>query len=146
MGRRAAAGLVVAAAAIGAVVAVLVTAVAGVGDGTTTVVLPAETPSTVTSAAPAHRAGSAFDPETLYAARSPGVVTIYANLGVDGEAQGSGFVVDDRGVILTNAHVITNAAEARTNVQGASAVYVEFADGEPEGVVEFRIERLVGDA
>jgi S1-C subfamily serine protease len=33
-------------------------------------------------------------------------------------------------VILTNAHVITNAAEARTNVQGARAVYVEFADGE----------------
>ncbi len=57
-------------------------------------------------------------------------MTIYANLGVDGEAQGSGFVVDDGGVILTNAHVITNAAEARTNVQGASAVYVEFADGE----------------
>ena len=58
------------------------------------------------------------------------MVTIYANLGVDGEAQGSGFVVDEDGVILTNAHVITNAAEARTNVQGASAVYVEFADGE----------------
>ena len=130
MGRRAAAGLAVAAAAIGAVVAVLVTAVAGVGDATTTVVLPAEVPSTVTSAAPAHRAGSAFDPEALYVARAPGVVTIYANLGVDGEAQGSGFVVDDGGVILTNAHVITNAAEARTNVQGASAVYVEFADGE----------------
>ena len=130
MGRRAAAGLAVAAAAIGAVVAVLVTAVAGVGDATTTVVMPAETPTTVTSAAPGHRAGSAFDPETLYAARAPGVVTIYANLGIDGEAQGSGFVVDEDGVILTNAHVITNAAEARTNVQGASAVYVEFADGE----------------
>ena len=130
MGRRAAAGLAVAAAAIGAMVAVLVTGVAGVGDTTTTVVLPAESPSTVTSAAPARRAASAFDPETLYAARAPGVVTIYANLGVDGEAQGSGFVVDEDGVILTNAHVITNAAEARTNVQGASAVYVEFADGE----------------
>jgi S1-C subfamily serine protease len=57
-------------------------------------------------------------------------VTIYANLGADGQAQGSGFVVDDKGVILTNAHVITNVAESRTNVQGARAVYVEFADGE----------------
>ena len=132
MGRRAAVGLAVAAAAIGAIVAVLAgrRAPASV-TATTTVVVPAEPPSTVTSAAAgAPRSGSAFDPETLYAARAPGVVTIYANLGIDGEAQGSGFVVDEDGVILTNAHVITNAAEARTNVQGASAVYVEFADGE----------------
>src|SRR4029079_5121673 len=82
---------------------------------------------------PARRPGAAFDPEALYAARAPGVVTIYANLGLDGTAQGSGFVVDRDGVILTNAHVITNAAEARTNVQGARAVYIEFADGERIG-------------
>ena len=82
---------------------------------------------------PPRRPGAAFDPEAVYAARAPGVVTIYANLGIDGTAQGSGFVVDRDGVILTNAHVITNAAEARTNVQGARAVYVEFADGERIG-------------
>jgi S1-C subfamily serine protease len=79
---------------------------------------------------PTRRTGAGFDPETLYAARAPGVVTIYANLGLDGTAQGSGFVVDDNGVILTNAHVITNVAESRTSVQGARAVYVEFSDGE----------------
>jgi len=45
-------------------------------------------------------------------------------------AQGSGFVVGRDGVILTNAHVITNAAETRGAVEGARAVYVEFADGE----------------
>jgi S1-C subfamily serine protease len=130
MGRRAAAGLAVAAAAIGAGVALLLAALGGVGDSTTTVVLSAETPSTVTAAVPARPVRSAFDPAALYAARAPGVVTIYANLGVDGEAQGSGFVVDGHGVILTNAHVITNAAESTTNVEGARAVYVEFADGE----------------
>lgn len=129
MGRRAATGLVVVAAAIGAAAALLVGAVVGIGEDTTTVVESA----TATSAPPplpARRRSAAFDPESLYAARAPGVVTIYANLGLDGTAQGSGFVVGRDGVILTNAHVITNAAEARTNVQGAQAVYVEFTDGE----------------
>lgn len=131
MGRVGAAGLAVAAAAIGAVVAVLVGSLSGIGDTTTTVVEPAVT--SVASIPAAHRTAAAFDPEALYAARAPGVVTIYANLGIDGVAQGSGFVVGRDGIVLTNAHVITNAAEARTNVQGARAVYVEFADGERIG-------------
>jgi 2-alkenal reductase len=131
MGRMAAAGLAVVAAAIGAGVAILVGSVAGVGGSTTTIVetSAAPAPSGTAPLAP-RRPGAGFDPEAVYAARAPGVVTIYANLGLDGTAQGSGFVVDRDGVILTNAHVITNAAEARTNVQGASAVYIEFADGE----------------
>ena len=131
MGRMAAAGLAVVAAAIGAGAAILVGSVAGVGGSTTTIVetSAAPAPSGTAPLAP-RRPGAGFDPEAVYAARAPGVVTIYANLGLDGTAQGSGFVVDRDGVILTNAHVITNAAEARTNVQGASAVYIEFADGE----------------
>ena len=134
MGRVAAVGLAVVAAAIGAGVALLVGSVAGVGDSTTTIVETSVAPApSGTTPLPARRPGAAFDPESLYAARAPGVVTIYANLGLDGTAQGSGFVVDRGGVILTNAHVITNAAEARTNVQGARAVYVEFADGERIG-------------
>jgi S1-C subfamily serine protease len=131
MGRRTAVGLAVVAAAIGAAAALLVGSLTGLGDRTTTVVESAAAPTTsVTTTLPARRTGAGFDPERLYAARAPGVVTIYANLGANGQAQGSGFVVDDKGVILTNAHVITNAAEARTNVQGARAVYVEFSDGE----------------
>ena len=131
MGRRTAVGLAVVAAAIGAAAALLVGSLTGLGDRTTTVVESAGPPTTsVTTTLPARRTGAGFDPERLYAARAPGVVTIYANLGADGQAQGSGFVVDEKGVILTNAHVITNVAESRTNVQGARAVYVEFADGE----------------
>jgi S1-C subfamily serine protease len=133
MGRKAAVGLAAAAAAIGAVVALLVGSVAGVGGSTTTIVETSAASAPSATPLPARRPGTAFDPEALYAARAPGVVTIYANLGLDGTAQGSGFVVDRDGVILTNAHVITNAAEARTNVQGARAVYVEFADGERIG-------------
>jgi 2-alkenal reductase len=133
MGRRAAVGLAVVAAAIGAGVALLVASVADVGGDTTTIVETSVDAAPSTPPLPARRPGAAFDPEALYAARAPGVVTIYANLGIDGTAQGSGFVVDRGGVILTNAHVITNAAEARTNVQGARAVYVEFSDGERIG-------------
>jgi S1-C subfamily serine protease len=127
------AGLAVAAGAVGAAAALLVGSVAGLGGTTTTVVEPPATSASGTPPLPARRPGTSFDPEALYAARAPGVVTIYANLGVDGTAQGSGFVVDRKGVILTNAHVITNAAEARTSVRGAGAVYVEFADGERIG-------------
>jgi S1-C subfamily serine protease len=125
----AAAGLVVA-AALGAGAALLVASATGLVDSTTTVVAPGATPSTAAPPLPRGSSRGPFDPAALYAARAKGVVTIYANLGLDGGAQGSGFVVDDGGVILTNAHVITNAAEARTNVQGARAVYVEFSDGE----------------
>jgi S1-C subfamily serine protease len=125
----AAAGLAAVAAVLGAGIVLLVASTTGLVDSTTTVVAPAAAPSAPAPPVPRSSGGS-FDPATLYAERSQGVVTIYANLGVDGGSQGSGFVVDRDGVILTNAHVITNAAEARTNVQGARAVYVEFSDGE----------------
>jgi S1-C subfamily serine protease len=123
----AAAGVALVAAVLGAGIALLVGRETGEDAVTTTVARDAvPAPSTV----PIRRVPpSAFDPAALYAARSNGVVTIYANLGADGSAQGSGFVVDGDGLILTNAHVITNVAESRT-VRGASAVYVEFSDGD----------------
>jgi S1-C subfamily serine protease len=132
MRRRAAAGLAAVAAAIGAGFALLVTSVTDLGGGTTTTVVErVAAPSSGAGAPlPTRPPGSEFDPKALYATRARGVVTIYANLGIDGSAQGSGFVVDDNGAILTNAHVVTNVAESRNDVRGARAVYVEFADGE----------------
>ena len=122
------------AAAIGAAAALVLVSAIGLGDSTTTVVSEAQAPTSPPAATPVRsRPGGAFDPAALYAARSDGVVTIYANLGADGEAQGSGFVVDRDGAILTNAHVITNVAELEPGsgrVRGAGAVYVEFSDGE----------------
>ena len=70
-----------------------------------------------------------FSPSRIYAQRSPGVVTVFSYFGGAG-AQGSGFVVDRKGTILTNAHVITNAGEAGPGVavRPATSVYVEFLD------------------
>jgi 2-alkenal reductase len=76
-------------------------------------------------------AGNGFSPSTIYARRSPGVVTIVADFGSDPEnaeqAQGSGFVVSPRGYILTSSHVITNAGDG-TPPKPADSVFVEFQD------------------
>ncbi|MBA2293734.1 MAG: trypsin-like peptidase domain-containing protein [Actinobacteria bacterium] len=126
----AAAGLAVLTAALGAGAALLAVTVTDLADGDATTVLIDEARPPPGETGSPRSVGGTFDPARLYATRSDGVVTIYANLGVGGGSQGSGFIVDREGVILTNAHVITNVAESPTDVRGASAVYVEFTDGE----------------
>ncbi len=122
--------IAVVAAVLGAAGAIALGSVTGLtgGTATTVVVERAVTEGAATPLAVPLR-GSGFDPAAIYARRSPGVVTIYADLGVQGQAQGSGFIVDAKGTILTNAHVVTDVAEASGGpVHAAVKVYVEFKD------------------
>ena len=71
----------------------------------------------------------------IYDRDAPGVVTIRSVFGgsiLGGAGQGTGFVIDDGGEIVTNAHVVTDIAETRSGAPAAgdeaSEVYVEFGD------------------
>jgi S1-C subfamily serine protease len=101
------------------------------GGSTTTVfraspALPSATPAAVGPVAKP-LAGNGFAPSRIYATRSPGVVTLFAEYRNDETAQGSGFVVSHDGYILTNSHVVTNAG-GPGSVKPASQVFVEFQD------------------
>ncbi len=123
-----------AAAALGAVAVLLVGSAAGwVGASgeVRTVVVPASP----VGSGPAGQAaspllGNGFDPATIYASRSQGVVTIYSTFENGRTSQGSGFVVTGDGHILTNSHVLTEPGNDATAVQGAKQLYVVFHDGD----------------
>jgi 2-alkenal reductase len=125
---------------VGGAAALTVGKLAGwVGPRSTTTVfrssplLPDSASVVASAVGPAARplAGNGFNPSRIYAARAPGVVTIFSEFGSDPAqatiAQGSGFVVSKQGYVLTNSHVITNAGEG-SNVHAADRVYVEFGD------------------
>jgi S1-C subfamily serine protease len=82
-----------------------------------------------------------FDPEGIYRREGAGVVTIIS-AGLPGETgqgagQGSGFVINADGEIVTNAHVVTSG-EGRA-IRKAENVYVRFEDGNqvPARIVGF---------
>ena len=87
--------------------------------------------ATVEPAAPAAPAG-VFSPAEIYRKSAAGVVLVLAGFGGPsdqqghGESLGSGFVVDEQGTILTNAHVVTDDGRQ------AESVSVAFRDGESE--------------
>jgi S1-C subfamily serine protease len=75
-----------------------------------------------------------FQPARIYRERAQGVLTIYAIFdhtgGPAAAAQGSGFLVSKDGLVLTSAHVITDAGTQQGRIRQAADVYVEFADGD----------------
>ncbi len=131
--------IAVAAAVLGGVASLAIGRSAGLLGTTTraTYVVSEPQPQGVARPVAKPLQGSGFDPARIYADRAAGVVTIFAFFGPSGgaltsESQGSGFVVDADGSILTSSHVITNAGEApdAASVKAATEVYVEFSDGE----------------
>jgi S1-C subfamily serine protease len=89
-------------------------------------------PSTVVVSKPVLAKG--FAPRLIFSRRAPGVVTVFSYFGAKPGAsslqQGSGFVVDRVGVVLTAAHVIASTDGAGALATPAGAVYVQFGDGD----------------
>jgi S1-C subfamily serine protease len=93
----------------------------GSGDGSI-----GSLPETTVTEVVVQAGGGGFDAAAVYREASPGVVTIRSIFGDAGGAEGSGFVLDREGRIVTNAHVVTDGqGEDR---EEADAVFVEFPD------------------
>jgi S1-C subfamily serine protease len=72
-------------------------------------------------------ASPGFDAAEIYKEASPGVVTIRSVFGgAAGGAEGSGFVLDEGGEIVTNAHVVTD--ESSGSRKPAEEVFIEFSN------------------
>jgi putative serine protease PepD len=110
-------GLLVAVAAL--------TVAGGAGSGAVAAALVAHaapaaaaTPATTTTV---QGTSSSATAESVYAQVSPGVVTITSATG-RGQAIGSGIVLDSKGDILTNAHVIAGATQMQVTLSSGQTV------------------------
>ena len=86
-------------------------------------------PAAAAKAAPqviVETAANGFDAARVYREASPGVVTIRSIFGAENAAEGSGFVLDTDGRIVTNAHVVTDESSGKR--VPAKEVFVEFPD------------------
>jgi S1-C subfamily serine protease len=141
----------IATAALLALAALTLALLTGCGSGTSTVIFKDKTEgSTTTAAEPgdgaeveaaetemppqvpselAIEAGSpGFDAAAIYRDVSAGVVTIRSVFGgTEGGAEGSGFVLDPDGEIVTNAHVVTEE-EPSGGRKPAKEIFIEFSN------------------
>ena len=107
----------------------------GADDGDDPAPVAATTVERTTTVEVVRSAGAdrSFDPVAIYERDAPGVVTVFSvlpgesGLGAGGgQGVGSGFVLNERGEIATNAHVVTDGEGSA--IRKASEVYVAFAD------------------
>src|SRR6187397_3335628 len=111
----------------------------GCGGGGNTTVTESSSPTSTQQVVVESSSGS-FNPAQIYKDVSPGVVTITSVFDTSGNSllggggsqagQGSGFVVDTDGHIVTNAHVVTSGGHLNGagSVHEAKQVFVEFGD------------------
>jgi S1-C subfamily serine protease len=105
----------------------------GGGNGTTSASGGATSTATPAPQVVVQAGGSQFNPVEIYKRAAPGVVTVLSVFGggggLLGEAaagQGSGFVLNSDGEIVTNGHVVSQGQGS--SLTKANQVYVEFAD------------------
>ena len=111
--------------ALGATLALVLAGCGGSGgnDSTSTRIGAVQDPPQVILQTAEH----GFDAAKVYREASPGVITIRSIFGGGGgAAEGSGFVLDTSGRIVTNAHVVTD--ESGGERKPAKEVFVEFPD------------------
>ncbi len=114
------------AALLGGLVVALTFLLVGGGDSTVTKTVIQQSPLTTRPAANS----TALTPRQIYEKAAPGVVFITAQVVQDsqsspfglpqqqqGQATGSGFVIDDKGLILTNAHVVEGASKVSVKLE-----------------------------
>ncbi len=99
------------------------------GDGSSSA--PEEGTASVVTAAPKpevaiQTSSPGYDATRIYEEAAPGVVTIRSVFDEAGAAEGSGFVLNMDGEIVTNAHVVTD--ESSGDRVAAKQVYIEFPD------------------
>ncbi len=94
---------------------------AGPGGESAQVTRPTEQPQVAIEAS-----SPGFDAREVFERAAPGVVTIRSVFGSAGAAEGSGFVLNTDGEIVTNAHVVTD--ESSGERKPADQVYVAFPD------------------
>jgi S1-C subfamily serine protease len=115
----------------GALVAVVV-AIAGVGGSTKTVTVLQQSPLATANAS---LSSASLTPRQIYERDAPGVVFVRSQIVQrsqspfdlfpqvqQGEATGSGFVLDKSGTILTNAHVIDGAVKVTVQLENKQEV------------------------
>jgi len=102
------------------------TVVGGAGSGAVAATLvaraaPAAAVTAATMTTAQSTSLSSATAESIYAQVSPGVVTITSVVG-NGQAIGSGIVLDSKGDILTNAHVIAGARQIQVTLSTGQTI------------------------